>query len=112
MATLAAFDLVRSCKSLRPDDGPATDPICYTFGAPRLGNHAFARLYNTTVPNTWHVINDQVSSWSFGGLLAGPQSKLLPDAWFCILAIKSVPNGISATSVTQLAIALHLRCLY
>ncbi|KAK9865737.1 hypothetical protein WJX84_003638 [Apatococcus fuscideae] len=57
LATLAAFDLVRGCKS--SDHGPATDPICYTFGAPRLGNHAFANLYNTTVPNTWHVINDQ-----------------------------------------------------
>ena len=64
LATLAAFDLVRSCKSLNSSQGPATDPICYTFGAPRLGNHAFAHLFNTTVPNTWHVINDQVSCWS------------------------------------------------
>jgi hypothetical protein len=32
----------------------------YTFGAPRVGNHAFARLYERIVPDTWHVINDQV----------------------------------------------------
>jgi hypothetical protein len=32
----------------------------YTFGAPRVGNHAFARVYEKAVPDTWHVINDQV----------------------------------------------------
>jgi hypothetical protein len=32
----------------------------YTFGAPRVGNHAFARQYEAAVPDTWHVINDQV----------------------------------------------------
>lgn len=25
----------------------------------RAGNHAFARLYNQIVPDTWHVINDR-----------------------------------------------------
>jgi len=32
----------------------------YTYGAPRAGNHAFARVYERVVPDTWHVINDQV----------------------------------------------------
>lgn len=32
----------------------------YTFGSPRTGNHAFAKAYNTAVPETWHLINDQV----------------------------------------------------
>lgn len=32
---------------------------CYTYGAPRVGNHAFVRDYNTCVPNTWQVINDE-----------------------------------------------------
>lgn len=31
----------------------------YTYGAPRAGNHAFARVYEKVVPDTWHVINDQ-----------------------------------------------------
>jgi hypothetical protein len=31
-----------------------------SVGAPRTGNHAFARDYNAMVPETWHVINDQV----------------------------------------------------
>jgi hypothetical protein len=26
---------------------------CYTFGSPRVGNHAFVRLYNEAVPDTW-----------------------------------------------------------
>jgi hypothetical protein len=37
-----------------------TQVSVYTFGAPRAGNHGFARLYERTVPDTWHVINDQV----------------------------------------------------
>ena len=32
----------------------------YTYGAPRAGNHRFARDYERVVPDTWHVINDQV----------------------------------------------------
>ena len=32
---------------------------CYTFGAPRTGNHAFARDYKQAVPDSWSVINDQ-----------------------------------------------------
>ncbi len=36
------------------------DVSCYTFGAPRTGNHAFAREYNAAVPDTWSIINDQV----------------------------------------------------
>lgn len=36
--------------------------LCYSFGAPRTGNHAFAKEYNKMVPDTWAVINDQVSA--------------------------------------------------
>ena len=32
---------------------------CYTFGAPRTGNHAWARAYDKAVPDTWHVINNE-----------------------------------------------------
>ncbi|GMH42875.1 hypothetical protein BSKO_10794 [Bryopsis sp. KO-2023] len=31
---------------------------CYTFGAPRVGNHAFAAEYAENVPNTWQIVND------------------------------------------------------
>ena len=54
LATLAAFDIRRACPADRADIS------CYTFGAPRTGNRAFAREYKEAVPETWSVINDQV----------------------------------------------------
>ena len=35
LATLAAYDIVKGC--------PNVDVACYTYGAPRTGNRAFAR---------------------------------------------------------------------
>ena len=55
LATLAALGIRQAC----PTD--MVDVSCYTFGAPRTGNHAFAREYNAAVPDTWSIINDQVS---------------------------------------------------
>ena len=56
LATLAAFDISRAMEWVnRP-----TKIICYTFGAPRIGNYAFAETYNRLVPETWNVVNDQV----------------------------------------------------
>ncbi|GMH45328.1 hypothetical protein BSKO_13285 [Bryopsis sp. KO-2023] len=53
LAVLAAFDIARYC-------GVGGDRItCYTYGAPRVGNHAFAREYDQLVPNTWQIINDE-----------------------------------------------------
>ena len=57
LACLAAFDIQRMCPCLGP-----LDVACYTFGAPRVGNHAFARQYDATVPDTWSIINDQVGA--------------------------------------------------
>ncbi|KAL0035255.1 hypothetical protein WJX79_008828 [Trebouxia sp. C0005] len=54
LASLAAFDIRRHCPCLKP-----MDVSCYTFGAPRVGNHAFARQYDVTVPDTWNIINNQ-----------------------------------------------------
>ncbi|KAL4431079.1 hypothetical protein ABPG75_006335 [Micractinium tetrahymenae] len=54
LAMLCAFDALNRCPG-------ATDHIhvmCYTFGAPRPGNRAFARLYDRTVPDTWCLINN------------------------------------------------------
>lgn len=56
LALLAAYDISRAMEWVsRP-----TKVICYTFGAPRVGNHAFAHTYNKMVPETWSVVNDQV----------------------------------------------------
>ena len=57
MATLAAYDIRTS---LQAESRSTTEVICYSFAAPRTGNHAFARSYNAVVPDTWSVINDQV----------------------------------------------------
>ena len=55
LATLAAFDIQRCCPCLK-----AMDISCYTFGAPRVGNHAWAKLYDATVQDTWVMLNNQV----------------------------------------------------
>ena len=53
LAVLAAYDIQQAFgfRSFR----------VYTFGAPRVGNHPFAREYGDAVTNTWTVINDKVS---------------------------------------------------
>jgi Lipase (class 3) len=52
----------------------------YTFGAPRVGNRAFAREYERTVPETWNIINDKVCPSAFlhqQALGSGPRSVCL-----------------------------------
>ncbi|KAK9814642.1 hypothetical protein WJX72_009144 [[Myrmecia] bisecta] len=53
LATLAAYHIRQGCGL------GAHNVFCTTFGAPRTGNHAFAWDYNSVVPHTWHIINDQ-----------------------------------------------------
>jgi hypothetical protein len=31
---------------------------CYTFGSPRVGNLAYCRTYNETVPNSYRIVSD------------------------------------------------------
>jgi hypothetical protein len=69
LANLAAYDIAKAlkgCKNL-------TKVVCYTFGAPRTGNHSFARDYNKVVPDTWSIINDQVTPSSCAGLMLWQQ---------------------------------------
>jgi hypothetical protein len=54
LATLAAHDIATAVKCL-----PKMNLTVYTFGAPRVGNHAFAREVSERVPQLWNVINDQ-----------------------------------------------------
>lgn len=54
LATLCAYDVMTHCQRDHFEDYNVS---CYTFGAPRTGNHAFARLLMDKVPDTWHVIN-------------------------------------------------------
>ena len=57
LATLAAYDIRQE---LAKQQQQQVEVVCYSFGAPRTGNHAFARDYNHMVPDTWSIINDQV----------------------------------------------------
>lgn len=50
---------------------------CITFGAPRTGNHAWARMFNEAVPNCWHVINGALGGEKERGM--GRESG--SDAW-------------------------------
>ena len=56
LATLAAYDIR---EELLKAGRAEVQVVCYSFGAPRTGNHAFARDYNRIVPDTWSIINDQ-----------------------------------------------------
>ncbi|KAI7844547.1 hypothetical protein COHA_001905 [Chlorella ohadii] len=53
LASLCAFDIKKRC----PCAEYLVNVRCYTFGAPRVGNRAWARQYNQAVPDTWHIIN-------------------------------------------------------
>lgn len=57
LATLCAYDIA-VCERL----SGSVDVSCYTFGAPRTGNHVFAELYTRAVPDTWHIINNDVGT--------------------------------------------------
>lgn len=52
MAVLAAYDIA--------DLFPWQSVQAYTVGAPRPGNQAFAKKYQSKVPATWHIINPKV----------------------------------------------------
>ena len=58
LATLAGYDIAAAAA----EAGLRVDISCYTFGAPRTGNHAFARDFERMVPDTWGLINDQVGT--------------------------------------------------
>lgn len=52
MANLAAMDLAKLARwaSIK----------VYTVGAPRAGNHAFAKAYNQLIPDSFAIINHRV----------------------------------------------------
>lgn len=48
---LAAYDIAARL--------PTLTVRCYTYGAPRTGNRAFAEDYGRVVEDTWHIINGE-----------------------------------------------------
>ena len=55
LATLAALECAQALHAMEANAHIA----CYTFGAPRTGNHAFAKEYERYVFDSWSIINDQ-----------------------------------------------------
>ncbi|GMH41168.1 hypothetical protein BSKO_09078 [Bryopsis sp. KO-2023] len=53
LAVLASLDMAVHCGI---DKRRIT---CYTYGAPRVGNRTFVSEYNSMVPDTWQVVNDE-----------------------------------------------------
>ncbi|KAF0694956.1 Aste57867_14179 [Aphanomyces stellatus] len=53
LATVAAFDIATD-QSFRLTE----EVVMYSFGAPRVGNHAFAKAYKKYAPNAFRVCND------------------------------------------------------
>ena len=53
---LAAFEIA---KELRQTSLVGVQLACYTFGAPRVGNPAFAKEYDELVQDSWSIVNDQ-----------------------------------------------------
>ena len=81
LATLAAHSFAVTAR----EQGCTSAFSCYTFGAPRTGNHAWAAEYEELVPDTWHIINDQACPSSFSAVaqLAGIVARELawPQLW-------------------------------
>eukprot|EP00208_Stichococcus_sp_RCC1054_P005346 CAMPEP_0206142186 /NCGR_PEP_ID=MMETSP1473-20131121/15880_1 /ASSEMBLY_ACC=CAM_ASM_001109 /TAXON_ID=1461547 /ORGANISM="Stichococcus sp, Strain RCC1054" /LENGTH=1445 /DNA_ID=CAMNT_0053537075 /DNA_START=238 /DNA_END=4575 /DNA_ORIENTATION=- len=98
LATLAAYDIAKAF--------PSFEVSCYTFGAPRTGNHAFAKDYNQVVPDTWSVINDQdaVTRAAKFGIFKRPGHRVLINSRgdmlvrpsFVETSLRNVPWGSSA----------------
>ncbi len=56
LATLAAYDL----KNVAAKHNLDVQVSCYTYGAPRVGNHAFAEDFDRIINDCFHVVNHQV----------------------------------------------------
>ena len=67
VATLCAFDLARKAEELGISPSQC---CCITFGAPRTGNAAFAKLFNQTVKGgCWMLVNGQVLAHALGSIM-------------------------------------------
>ena len=111
LATLAAYDIRQE---LAKQQQQGVQVVCYSFGAPRTGNHAFARDYNHMVPDTWSIINDQVQitcCFSCMALLKQHitiRQHLFQDSliFFAFLKSKQQNNGVMAKHESEAPI-LH-----
>merc|ERR1711884_15043 len=55
VASIAALELAAQLRSVRGANAPKVS--LFTFGQPRTGNCAYARLHDSLVPDSWRVVN-------------------------------------------------------
>jgi hypothetical protein len=72
MASLAALEVSKALEAGQLGTPPSRCQIqCYTYGAPRTGNHAFAREYLQCVPHTWQIVNGEAGQGRAGAKARG-----------------------------------------
>jgi hypothetical protein len=108
LSTLCAYDLARRPASAWPG-GYIPEIVNYSFGAPRVGNSAFARRFNQVLPNAWRVVNngDLVTSVPrlMGYAHVGHKITISPDGVVEMEYDTSTQSGEGITS-TELAAAM------
>ena len=99
----------------------------YTFGAPRVGNHAFARDCRDKLPELWNVINDQaccardravpcaLAAFVYISQNISQTLRALQCAAVPLITSNCIPQGMSWQVVLYFAMGttkhLHIMCL-
>ncbi len=87
LGELAAIDISKAAA----DAGIRVQLSCYTFGAPRVGNHAFAAECGHIMPDAWSIVNDQVA----------PAPTLARDPVQCLNDAASMGTHVSPAECRQ-----------
>ncbi|ETV95652.1 hypothetical protein, variant [Aphanomyces invadans] len=90
LATLAAFDIATDATFNLNEE-----VVMYSFGAPRVGNHEFAKAYKHYVPNAYRVCND-------GDAIVGAPKRSVQLAYFVkSLCYKHVGKAVLLSTRAQ-----------
>ncbi|RHZ26203.1 hypothetical protein DYB26_008207, partial [Aphanomyces astaci] len=90
LATLAAFDIATDATFVLKEE-----VVLYSFGAPRVGNHVFARAFKEYVPNAYRVCND-------GDAIVGAPKRSVQLAYFVkSLCYKHVGKAVLLSTRAQ-----------
>ncbi|DBA92558.1 TPA: hypothetical protein ACH3X1_002782 [Trebouxia sp. C0004] len=112
LATLAAYDIR---KQLQANGKQDVEVMCYSFGAPRTGNHAFAADYNRVVPNTWSIINGQdvvTRGGKFVFLYKRPGKRIIMNGKGCLMVSPSSMEASVQQSIGGQSVDHHLLTSY
>ena len=118
LATLAAYDIQQELakQGQQQQQQQQAEVVCYSFGAPRTGNHAFARDYNHMVPDTWSIINGQArdlttysSAWLTLAVVAA--NFLLSCTYICVKHCMVPQNCHPSFSMAPVKISSKAKCI-